>query len=62
MSKKRVTMWVAPEFRKAMKKKAADADKDMISFTGDMAGSIEDNIGFDQPNKPKKKKNDFSFF
>lgn len=60
MSKERVTMWVDPRFRKLMKKKAADADKDMLSFTGDMAQDFDEGMGFDKTKK--KKKDDFSFF
>lgn len=58
MSKNRVTMWVDPAFRKLMKKKAADADKDMLSFTEELAKDFD--FGLDKPKK--KQKDEFRFF
>lgn len=53
MSKHRVSVWVAPEFRKLLKKEAADANKDMISFTDYLAKK------HDQQNKREKKNYEF---
>lgn len=51
---KPVSVWVAPEFRRVLKKKAADADMDMISYTQDLAKKHED--------QGKKERRSYEFF
>lgn len=49
----RVSMWVHPDFRKALQKKKIDSDySDMISFTEDFAKEVDEF-------KPLKKRRGF---
>ena len=53
MRRRRVTIWVDPEFRKAIKKKAVDEDySDLLSFTKDFAKELD---GFSCKKKNDKK-------
>lgn len=56
MKKERKTVWVAPEFRRVLKKKAAEADKDVVSFTREWAKELE------KISPGKKKKDEFGFW
>jgi len=56
MSKERCSMWVHPNFKKALKKKAAERGVPMLDFTEEFAQE------FDMPQERKKRKDEFKFF